>query len=101
MPELDHFQRHFGSTGATVLGINLEEIDHGLLQEFVDTLEVTYPILLSGPRPPPEMPAIRGLPTTHIVSPEGAIVETRLGPVTSALLEDLLKTHGGELEETR
>lgn len=97
MPELEHFQHRFGSMGAMVLGINLEEIDHDRLRKFVGRLGVSYPILLSGSRPPPEMPPIRGLPTTHIVSPEGEIVETRLGPVTSALLEELVRAKGGDL----
>lgn len=98
MPELEHFQQQYESSGATVLGINLEEIETEPLREFVDKLGVGYPILLAGPRPPVGMPAIRGLPTTYIVSPDGAIVETRVGPVTSALLAHLIESHGGELE---
>lgn len=97
MPELDHFQSRFEALGTTVLGINLEEIERDLLREFVAKLGVSYPILMSGPRPPSDMPSIRGLPTTHILSPQGEIVETRLGPVTSALLEDLIRTNGGNL----
>ncbi len=97
MPELDHFHRRFESSGGTVLGPNLEEIDSGRLREFVDSFDLAYPILLSGPRPTGGMPAIRGLPTTHVVGPGGEIVETRLGPVTSALLEDIVRNHGAEL----
>lgn len=99
MPELDYFHATFQDSGAMVLGLNLEEIDVSQLRGFVDNILVDYPILMAGGTPPEGMPPIRGLPTTHIVSPSGEIVVTRLGPVTSAVLEALIAEHGGDLQE--
>ena len=97
MPELTAFYERHRHAGVVVLGINLEEIDQHSLVDFVDSLLVDYPVLLAGLLPPATMPRIRGLPTTHVVSPAGEIVATRLGGVTAALLEDIIRSEGGKL----
>jgi thiol-disulfide isomerase/thioredoxin len=100
MPELSAFYDRHLDQGVMVLGINLEEIEQQALEDFVDSLMVDYPILRSGMLPPEGMPPIRGLPTTHVVSPEGEIVATRLGGVTAALLEEIIRSAGGKLPES-
>jgi len=97
MPELAAFHERYGEQGVVVLGVNLEEIDPAELEAFVDSLMVDYPVLLSGMLPPDGMPAIRGLPTTLVIAPSGEIVATRLGGVTAALLEDIIRSEGGSL----
>jgi len=97
MPELMDFHEAHQSAGVTVLGVNVEEIEVRDLRQFVESLFVDYPILLSGSYPPEAMPAIFGLPTTFIVSPDGDIVATELGPVSQAYLEQAIRDNGGDL----
>ncbi len=98
MPALMDFYETHREDGVAVLGVNIEEIDVMELRHFVDSLLVGYPILLSGAHPPESMPAVFGLPTTFVVSPEGDIVATSIGPVTGADLEASIREHGGFVE---
>lgn len=97
MPELAAFHERYRDHGVVVLGVNMEEIERTELEAFVESLLVDYPILLSGMMPPQGMPSVRGLPTTLVVSPGGDIVATRLGGVTAAQLEDIIRSAGGSL----
>ena len=98
MPELTEFHTTYEPAGATVLGINVEEIDVEQVREFVDSLSVTYPVLLAGPSPPEGMPTVIGLPTTVVVSPNGDVVSIELGLVTKDSLEETITQNGGDLQ---
>jgi thiol-disulfide isomerase/thioredoxin len=98
MPELMWFHEQYADQGVTVLGLDLEDIDVETLSDFVAGLSVEYPILLAGITPPEDMPAILGLPMTFVISPEGEIMNRHLGPVTAAMLENMLLESGAKLE---
>ncbi|MFO1422341.1 MAG: redoxin domain-containing protein [Candidatus Competibacteraceae bacterium] len=99
MPELESF--HQAQRGrAVVIGVNFEDITLGEIRSFVERLGVTFPIVLSAGQPMPGFP-LKGLPTTFLVSPTGALAHTRLGGVNATLLAEQLtelERTGGRLE---
>ena len=90
MPELELFHNTHKET-AVVLGVNMETIDPAILKAFVNDQFLSYPILLDTPRPKTELGTIPGLPTTYLVSPEGAVVARQVGTVTGEMLERFIE----------
>jgi len=88
MPELESF--HQAQRGrAVVVGVNFEDLAPSEIRPFVERLGVTFPILLSAGQRMPGFP-LKGLPTTFLVSPAGALADTHLGAVSAALLVERL-----------
>ncbi|MDG4550642.1 MAG: redoxin domain-containing protein [Candidatus Contendobacter sp.] len=88
MPELESF--HQAQRGrAAVIGVNFENLAPGEIRPFVERLGVTFPIVLSAGQRMPGFP-LKGLPTTFLVSPAGALAHTHLGAVNAALLAERL-----------
>lgn len=84
MPELESF--HQAQRGrAVVIGVNFENLGSSEIRFFVERLGVTFPIVLSAGKPTPGFP-LKGLPTTFLISPTGALADTHLGGVNAALL---------------
>jgi thiol-disulfide isomerase/thioredoxin len=80
---------------AVVIGVNFEELTPAKVRQFVDDLSVTFPIVLSGGQPLSGF-EVKGLPTTFLVSPKGELVDTHLGTVNAAMLNQRI----AELEKT-
>lgn len=93
IPELEIFHNNNQQDRAVVLGINLEEIDRGLLREFVDDQFVSYPILLTGPDTRLPFGRIPGLPTSFLVSPEGKVTARVVGAVTAESIENYIDNY--------
>ena len=84
MPELQTFHEQHADR-ATVIGINFEDLPASELRLFTERLGVTFPIALGAARPVPGF-AVQGLPTTFLIDPSGALVDTHLGSVNAAML---------------
>ena len=84
MPELQTFHEQHADR-ATVIGINFEDLPASELRLFTERLGVTFPIALGAARPVPGL-AVQGLPTTFLIDPSGALVDTHLGSVSAAML---------------
>ena len=94
MPELESF--HQTQRGrAVVIGVSFEKLAPSEIRSFVERLGVTFPIALSAGELSPGFP-LKGLPTTFLISPSGALIDTYLGAVNAALLTARL----AELERT-
>ena len=84
MPELQAF--HDAShERAAVIGVNFEELAPTKVRQFIQDLSITFPIVLSNGQPVSGF-AVKGLPTTFLVSPQGELVDTHLGTVNAAML---------------
>ncbi len=71
----------------TVLGLTFEDIDSEAVKAFLEDYPASYPILMVDVyTPPPELGAPRVLPTTFLIDPSGALLETWLGPITSQMI---------------
>lgn len=80
----DFSQMHDAREDITVLGLAYEDTEVEVFKEFLAEYPASYPILLVDVYEPPEvLGAPRALPTTFLVDPEGRLVETWIGPITS------------------
>jgi thiol-disulfide isomerase/thioredoxin len=87
MPELSDFHDRHKDDDAVVLGVNFEDIRLSWMRRFLDSVDVTYPILPWGTSPATPFGLIVALPTTYIVSPSGTSVARYTGQLTAADIE--------------
>ncbi len=82
MPELDAYARQQGADGVQVVGIALD--DAAAVQAFVSRLGIGYPSLVDAPGPADAGVRLGNpagvLPYTVLVSAEGRLLKTRIGP---------------------
>jgi len=92
----DFSAMHEARDDITVLGLAFEETDVETFEEFLTEYPASYPILLVDVYAPPEaLGAPRALPTTHLVDPDGELVETWMGPITSDKIMQRVDTGEG------
>ena len=84
LPELQAFHEAHHER-ITVVGVNFEEIAPSEIQALVKRLVITFPIVLSNGDPLPGF-TLKGLPTTFLISPDGKLVDTHLGTVSTTML---------------
>lgn len=94
MPELIFFHDGHKDKDAVVLGVNFEDIGTEKVRAFMDEYMVSYPILLSEPERNGPLGKVPALPTTFLISPSGQVVERKVGQVTIAYLEKVMKEKG-------
>ena len=89
IPELMSFaDRHLGR--AQVVGIAFEKTPIDEIRSFVASFGVNYPVLIIGEEPLVPMEPLKGLPSTFLISPQGQVVHSHVGPVTENQLADWL-----------
>jgi len=93
IPELERFHRLHKDTDAVVIGVNYEDIKLSWLEDFIESVKMTYPVLRAEPDTVTPFGAIRILPTTIIVSPEGKLMGAQAGAVTEEILEAYIRKH--------
>jgi thiol-disulfide isomerase/thioredoxin len=93
IPELQTFHDAHRLTDAVVLGINHEEGDIAKVQQFAESYLVTYPILRATGRIGNKTPfgALKGLPTTFMVTPEGELIAAHTGMVDEKALSKFIQ----------
>lgn len=80
----DFSAMHDARDDITVLGLAYEDTDVATFEQFLKDFPASYPILLVDVYAPPEvLGAPRALPTSFLVDPQGRLVETWIGPITS------------------
>lgn len=92
IPELMSFaDRHLDRV--QVVGIAFEKTPVDEIGTFVAKLGVNYPVLIIGEEPLVPMEPLKGLPSTFLVSPQGQVVHSHIGPVTENELADWLSRY--------
>jgi len=94
IPELVEFHEKHSKTNAVVLGVNYENVDDTYLKSFADEYLISYPILKADLNRTPPFGRLHGLPTTFVISPDGKLVDTRVGEVNLEWLESAIKPKG-------
>ncbi|MDT8408320.1 MAG: TlpA disulfide reductase family protein [Wenzhouxiangellaceae bacterium] len=85
----DFSEMHDSRDDITVLGLAFEDTQVEAFEEFLTEYPASYPILLVDVYNPPEaLGAPRALPTTYLVNPQGEMVETWIGPITSEIIKN-------------
>jgi len=93
IPELVSFHEAHSKKDAVVLGVNHQEDPIAEVKKFVEDRFVNYPIIRSKGRLGSGTPfgALKGLPTTYMISPDGELLAARTGLVDQAVLEKFIK----------
>jgi thiol-disulfide isomerase/thioredoxin len=93
IPELAAFHEAHARKDAVVLGINHQDDDVADVKKFIEGYLVGYPVLRSTERLSNKTPfgALKGLPTTFMITPEGELVAARTGIVDQKSLESFIK----------
>lgn len=82
-------QMHDARDDITVLGLAFEDTAVEDFEAFLEDFPASYPILLVDVYQPPEaLGAPRALPTSFLVNPDGELVETWIGPLTSETIQE-------------
>lgn len=90
IPELQRFYDKHQHEGVTVIGINFEELTTEQLKQAIGEFGISYPVLKIGTVPLVPFEPLKGLPSTFVVSPEGKLVKSWLGPVNEETLKAYL-----------
>lgn len=86
IPELIEVSKLTEPVKPVVIGIDFEEIQTEDLLKFVEAMNMDYLVLRVGGSPLIPFEPLKGLPTTFIVSPDGAIVFRKISSVTKETL---------------
>jgi len=85
LPELTAFQREYENS-VTVLTVNYDGALGDALRQQIEKLRVELPVLLLDPAAQLGYKRPDALPTTLIITPEGELKDTLIGPQTVATL---------------
>jgi thiol-disulfide isomerase/thioredoxin len=100
IPELERFHQRHKDKDAVVVGVNYEDIKLSWLEDFIESVKMTYPVLRAEPDTVTPFGAIKILPTTIIVSPEGKLMGAQAGAVTETMLDEYIRDHGAVPDST-
>lgn len=96
MPELSLFHEEHKNKDAIVLGVNYEDIDKKKVESFLTEQMINFPVVKESQAPngkSTSFGALKGLPTTYMVSPTGEVVATRVGMVNQKMLEGFISKY--------
>ncbi len=85
---VEFYEKH--ADKVQILGLDYEGADKSTIVEFTDTYMVNYPIILFDDTNSKEFKKfgeVLGMPTTYIYSPEGKLIDFRMGEMDIADLE--------------
>ena len=94
MPELESFYDQHNSR-ALVVAYNFDRLEGEELKDQIERFKVNVPSILTDPgllfgwEVPPSLPA------TYILTPDGNLVETLIGPQTKDSLEEIISKYEG------
>jgi cytochrome c biogenesis protein CcmG, thiol:disulfide interchange protein DsbE len=89
LPLLERTQRRIAVRGATVLGVNYQDLPEDA-SRFVDRFGLSFPNLRDRDGEYAEEYSILGFPETFLIDRRGRIAAARRGPVTAGWLESRL-----------
>ena len=90
IPELIAFRERHQET-VEILGIAFEKTPTEQIRSFAQELKINYPILLIGDEPIIPLEPLKGLPSTFLLSPDGELRKSHVGPVTAEQLNQWLE----------
>ena len=96
IPDLILFHEEHKDKDAIVIGVNYEAIDLDKVKAFAESQMINFPVVrfkgrVDGRTTP--FGDLKGLPTTYMVTPEGAVVAARVGMVDQKMLETFMERY--------
>jgi thiol-disulfide isomerase/thioredoxin len=83
-----------------VVGLAFEEIERADMEAFLVEHPIAYPFaIVDTMAPPADFTIPPALPMTVLIDPQGKVVQTKYGPVTSAELATLIDGHAAAASE--
>lgn len=92
IPELVHFHENHKDKDGVVIGVDMEELKPGELEDFVEDNFVTYPVIPLTDNMP-SLTSVTSYPTTLLIDPSGELVIKHVGAVTSDAIEQFIKSY--------
>ena len=92
IPELVMFHEDHKDSDGVVIGIDVEMLAAGVLEQFVDDNFMTYPIVPLVPQMP-TFDNVDSYPTTYLIDPDGIVVIKHVGAVTADAIEKFINSY--------
>ena len=86
IPQLVQLQDRYGDQ-LQVIGISTDEGDPANVVAFAHEFQMNYPVVMATPEINRQFPGVFALPTSFVVDTEGRIVQTHVGLINPAVLE--------------
>lgn len=80
-----------GKKKVMVLGIAMDYRDRDTVLRFADQMFMSYPVVFGDRAVSAQFGTLKGLPTTYVYGPDGALAATRVGPVTREAIERFIE----------
>ncbi|QQZ28518.1 TlpA family protein disulfide reductase [Thiothrix subterranea] len=90
IPALNSVAKRF-KDNAVVLGMEAGETPTDELKQFMAQKKIAYPVIPTQDSTMFALGLVYGVPTTFVVNPQGEIVDTHMGAITSAMLQNYLR----------
>jgi len=90
VPELNALD---AESGIRVLGINFDNLQGDALRQAVSQLQIEFDQLLQDPAEQLALARPNVLPVTVIISPDGSVLQTMLGPQSQASIHAFMQRH--------
>ena len=86
IPQLVELQARYGDQ-LQVIGISTDEGDPANVRAFAQEFQMNYPVVMANREINSQFPGVFALPTSFVVDTEGRIVQTHVGLINPAVLE--------------
>ena len=86
IPQLVELQDHYGDQ-LQVIGVSTDEGDPANVKAFAQEFQMNYPVVMATPEINRQFPGVFALPTSFVVDTEGRIVQTHVGLINPAVIE--------------
>ena len=86
IPQLVELQERYGDQ-LQVIGVSTDEGDTANVVAFAQEFQMNYPVVMATPEINRQFPGVFALPTSFVVDTEGRIVQTHVGLINPAVLE--------------
>jgi peroxiredoxin len=93
LPEMQEVYEAYKDKGFVILAVDVQE-EKPPVQDFVNELGLTFPVLLDTKGEVTRSYRVRGLPTSYFVDPNGVIVGVQVGPIDEAWMKKYLAQVG-------
>jgi peroxiredoxin len=79
MPSMERLYQTFKQTEFVLLAVSMDRQGDDVARPFVDTLQLTFPVLLDPVSEVGRHYGVRGLPTTYLIAPDGRLIGAVIG----------------------